>query len=385
MEAKGKYDFPKKMIMPTGITLMVIVVIGLFLYMVAIPFDIHAIMKIYNYIVSKIVNISGLNQWLVKAIVIIALIPLLWILPRIYFGKYKKVARAIGLIYMAAFFMTLYFVSKDLYFAHSGKEILRWYALTPEGVRYYDSPGVDTTYGIPLKPVTPDVIRNLKLWEDKDINLVNPRKVTFFNPITGEPRVWYYQYPEGTFEFYDKPGYHPITGEPLKAVTKQIYFEWKGKTNLKGNSVKNKDEDAKEKEYQVAMVGRPQRDEKVLESGDIEQATRILLVSPSISGNTTWRDPTLQNWLRKARREEGLNPSSHRYEIQGEVKNAAPEAHIFIDIKTNKWWPQEGYIHVSPDGKWWGSIWLDDSHPPMLLRITLYEGEKTLVREFKIN
>jgi len=187
------------------------------------------IYKIHHYAVSKIVENSGLNQWLIKGIVIIALIPLLWVLPAMYIGKYKKAARAIGLIYLGAFFLTLYFVNKDIYFSHSGRDRppLKWYAITPEGVRYYDGPGVDTTYGIPLKPVTPDIIKKLRMWESKNIKLLDPHKTTFFNPITGEPQAWYYRDSEGSFEFYDKDAFHPTTGEKLKPITKEVILEWK--------------------------------------------------------------------------------------------------------------------------------------------------------------
>jgi hypothetical protein len=263
MEPQLKYDSLRKILLPVGITLGIIVLIGLALYLFAIPFNIYIILKIYSHVVSKIVDISGLNQWLVKGVVIIVLMPLLWVIPNVYRGKYKNIARAIALIYMGGFFLTLYFVSKDIYFAHSGKESLKWYALTPEGVRYYDSPGVDTVYGIPLKPVTPEVIKNLKLWENKNISLVDPHKATFFNPITGEPQAWYYLYPDGAFEFYDKPGYHPITGDPLKPVTKQIYFEWKEKARYKEESLVPKKEDKKEKEAKLPPASKkPEMDEK---------------------------------------------------------------------------------------------------------------------------
>jgi len=265
MQPGERYDSLMKIFKPVGITIIVIACISLVLFFVfSVPPDIYVILKIYDHIVSKFVNVSGLNQWLVKGVVIIALIPLLWVLPRVYFGKRKskKIARAIGLIYIGVFFLTLYFVSKDLYFAHSGKDTLKWYALTPEGVRYYDSPGVDTIYGMPLKPVTPEVIRNLKLWENKNINLVDPQKATLFNPITGEHQVWYYLYPDGTFEFYDKPGYHPITGDPLKAITKEVYFEWKDKIKAKEDSVKIREEEAKKMKEQQAMAKRPEIDEK---------------------------------------------------------------------------------------------------------------------------
>ena len=302
MGSEGKYDLLKKIFMPVGIIVGLIILIALFFYVFAIPFEIYVIYKVFNYVVSKVVSISGINQWLVKGIVIIALIPLIWVIPRIYWGKkkYKKIARGIALLYIATFFLILYFVSKDLYFTHSGKEPLKWYALTPEGVRYYDSPGVDTIYGIPLKPVTPEVIRNLRLWENKNINLVDPSKAIFFNPITGEPQVWYYHYPDGSFEFYDKPGYHPITGEPLKPITKQVYFEWKEKTKQKEESVK---EESKRPKEQQAMIKRPELTEKERRLNEFKS-----LINQSITISSD--KPNVAFVIDSLRTEAGLSPDS---------------------------------------------------------------------------
>lgn len=279
MEAGNKVDRLKSIFIPVGVTLGVILIIGILIYTLAIPFDLYILNKLYNHIVARIVNMTGINQWLVKGVVIIALIPLVWVIPHVYRGKFKKTARGVGLLYFGVFFLSLFFLSKDLNFTHSGKEILKYYALTPEGVTFFDSAGVDPVYGITLKPVTPDVIGNLKRLQKGDFKPIDAINAQFFNPITGEPQIWFYQYPDGGYEFYDKPGYHPITGEPLKPTTKQVYFEWKEKTKIKplsvekekpvgdkGRQISAKKEkpvgDRTRQAQQLAMGLRPQIDEK---------------------------------------------------------------------------------------------------------------------------
>ena len=42
-----------------------------------------------------------------------------------------------------------------------------------------------------------------------------------FDPLTGETRVWFWRSDKGEYEFYDNPGYHPRTGEPLTSLTKE--------------------------------------------------------------------------------------------------------------------------------------------------------------------
>ena len=256
MEKEGKYESLKKFLIPLGIVLAVIFLIALFIYITALPLSIQIIWKLYSYITNKIVSTTGVSQFLAKGIVIILLIPLIWVIPNIFRRKYKKTASAIGLLYVGVFFLSLFFLSKDIYFTHSGEGTLKWYVLTPEGVKFYDSPGIDPVYGITLKPVTPDVIRNLKLLQKGEFKTVDPSNVSWFNPITGDPQIWYYQYPDGSFEFYDKPGYHPITGDPLKPATKQIYFDWKEKAKTKPLSVKSQEYsegNKKGKEQQIAM------------------------------------------------------------------------------------------------------------------------------------
>jgi hypothetical protein len=91
---------------------------------------------------------------------------------------------------------------------------------------------VERVYGVEFRPVTPEVARNLKLLEKGEFRPVDPANAAWFNPITGQAQLWYYQYPDGALEFYDKPGHHPFTNEPLKEVTKQLYLDWREKAKV---------------------------------------------------------------------------------------------------------------------------------------------------------
>jgi hypothetical protein len=150
-----------------------------------------------------------------------------------YVLSVNKNKRRIGLIILVILFiaynLSLFILSKNLYFDKEGKAT-KYYALTPEGVVYSDQPGVDRETGIEFRPVTPEIIRKLKLIGKGDFTTVNPNNVVWFNPITGDPQLWYYQHPDKSFDFFDKPGYHPIAGEPLLPVSKEIYRLWKETT-----------------------------------------------------------------------------------------------------------------------------------------------------------
>ena len=221
-----------------------VVAIALLLSFFFIPFELGVIKEVYSYVVDEVVNVTGISQMLVRGIVILFLLPLLWVIPIVIkrSHKYNKIAWASVLCYVAIFFLSIFYFSQNIYFRHDKKETLKWYALTPEGVKYFDTPGIDPVYGIELKPLTPNIIRRLKLLEKGDIKLIDPEKVNLFNSITGEPQAWYYLSGLNVYEFYDKPGFHPQSGAPLLPVTKDIYEAWmKSKTVTKAatNTVKS--------------------------------------------------------------------------------------------------------------------------------------------------
>jgi PEGA domain-containing protein len=180
--------------------------------------------------VDEVSNLTGINHYLITAGGLLLSIPL-WFGTSVAFSLGSRRRRYAGtaiLIGLAVFYnLSLFWVTRETTFAFSGGAPHKWYALTPAGVRFYDRPGVDPTYGIPLKPVTPEVVRKLELLKQGEFKPADPTQMTFFNPITGEAQAWYYRYPDGAVEFYDKPGHHPLTGTALEPVTQQIVLEWR--------------------------------------------------------------------------------------------------------------------------------------------------------------
>lgn len=307
MNKENRYASIKKILFPIGIALGIIAIFLLFFYVMAIPLSLQIIWKLYGYITNRIISTTGVSQFLAKGIVIILLTPLIWVIPNLLKRKHQKTASAIGFLYIGVFFLSLFFLSKDIYFPHSGEETLKWYALTPEGVRFYDSQGVDPVYGITLKPVTPEVIRNLKLLQKGDFRIVDPANVSWFNPITGDSQIWYYQYPDGSFEFYDKPGYHPVTGDPLTPATKQIYFAWSAKTKTHSISVSPEDNN-KVKEQQFAMGQKPQIDEKERRLQEFKSIINTV-------NNIQHGKPNIALVIESKRTESGIAPENSLYNL----------------------------------------------------------------------
>jgi hypothetical protein len=51
--------------------------------------------------------------------------------------------------------------------------------------------------------------------------------IAFFDPLTGEPRVWYYAGQDQTIELFDGPGYHPQYKTELQPITPDIVTQIK--------------------------------------------------------------------------------------------------------------------------------------------------------------
>jgi hypothetical protein len=113
-----------------------------------------------------------------------------------------------------------------------------WYWRGTDGkYEFYDSPGFEPASGEPLKIVTRDILNDWKKTAVKKApRRVDPAVYAFFDPVTGVARVWYWRGSDGSYEFYDAPGYQPTTGEPLQLVTKDIVAKWKEATTAPKHS-----------------------------------------------------------------------------------------------------------------------------------------------------
>ncbi len=212
--------------------LFILAVLAALFIPVLIAMKYVAIAQIYSYFTDHLANLLGVNLYLIRAAVVLAIVPFFYALKLLFSvnSRKRRIGSGIITILIVLYNIGLYQATKDLSFGFQEGKILKWYAITPEGVRFFDRPGVDPVYGIPLKPVTPEVIRNLKTIEKGDFRTVDAAQTAWFNPITSDPQLWYYQGPDGDLEFYNKPGFHPFTNEPLKPVTKDVYFRWRERT-----------------------------------------------------------------------------------------------------------------------------------------------------------
>ena len=118
-------------------------------------------------------------------------------------------------------------VSKEIVELWKTQAAKTYYAITRDGVRYSNKPGIDQLTGRQWHEMTDQLLERLKEYERGR----RPTKVVsndpmFFDRATGEPIVWYLKTAAGEIELFDLMGFHPATGEELLPVTKEVANEW---------------------------------------------------------------------------------------------------------------------------------------------------------------
>jgi TPR repeat protein len=89
---------------------------------------------------------------------------------------------------------------------------------------------------------------------------VDPSITEWFDPKTGQPRLWYSQPKGRSAEFFDAEGFHPKTGTKLQPVTGKFYDEWKGRREQEKREALQREERAKK-----AQAEREERERKAAE------------------------------------------------------------------------------------------------------------------------
>ena len=100
--------------------------------------------------------------------------------------------------------------------------------------------GFDPGTGDELVPITKEMVA---LWRDQEKRkedegrrkkeearqapqLIDPGKYDPFDPLSGQPRVWYSRDAGGEYQFFDNPGFDPRAGEVLAIITRDVLRDW---------------------------------------------------------------------------------------------------------------------------------------------------------------
>jgi hypothetical protein len=112
----------------------------------------------------------------------------------------------------------------------SQREQKHWYVITRDvdhPVRYCQTAGIDQATGRLCHEITPQILERLREYEKgKRPNKITKSEPTFFDLRSGEPIVWYSKDKDGNIELFDLMGYHPVTGDELLPITKELASRW---------------------------------------------------------------------------------------------------------------------------------------------------------------
>ena len=105
----------------------------------------------------------------------------------------------------------------------TGEPIIWYYKTKSEAIELFDLMGFNPESGEELLPISKEIV---ELWKTevtrRDFSTRGGYRYPPFDPVTGEPRVWYWRSDKGEYSFYNNPGFQPSTGEPLIVITKEV-------------------------------------------------------------------------------------------------------------------------------------------------------------------
>ena len=193
-----------------------LVVIGLAWFVFTAVRDL-IIYGLYFRYIDELAAKTGLNKYLINVLAAVGIAPFVLGF-KYYFFSFKKSKRTQG----AALLLGMIIVyNMALYVATKGDVIGRFYAITPEGVKFSDRALDD---GREWQKVTRD-----NMWYVTHLAVgkrVDATGHDWFDQKSGLPLLWYSKL-DSQIQFYDGPGYDRFTAEPLKPVTKELYLEWR--------------------------------------------------------------------------------------------------------------------------------------------------------------
>ena len=141
------------------------------------------------------------------------------------FSKRKRTAGYVGILALLIGHGVL-MGKRDAIYDTSGKTE-KCYVLKRDGITILNHVGIDPDTGRECKLLTPQMAEKYNAYKDgKRPQIINDVKPTFFDPVSGEPVVWFAKDSAGHIELFDLMGFHPQSGEELKPVDREIVSEW---------------------------------------------------------------------------------------------------------------------------------------------------------------
>lgn len=107
---------------------------------------------------------------------------------------------------------------------------LKCYVLTRDGIKVLNHVGTDPDTGRECKLLTPQMVEKYNAYRNgRRPQLVTDNDPIFFDPVSGEPVIWFSQ-TSGHVDLFDLMGFDPRTGEELKAIDRATIERWRSQS-----------------------------------------------------------------------------------------------------------------------------------------------------------
>src|SRR5260370_37997907 len=106
--------------------------------------------------------------------------------------------------------------------------------------------------------------------DGKRPQIITDINAAFFDPVSGEPIIWFAKADTGRIELFDLMGFHPQTGEELKPIDKQTVDEWRKQSSKVVRRVPNRIPDPDKYGFFDPLTGNPKVWFWVAEAGEYE-------------------------------------------------------------------------------------------------------------------
>ena len=180
--------------------------------------------------VDQVANALDLNPHLANALILLTFVVAIFFARFLWsFSRQRRIVGISGLAgLLIAHSLVLWWATRDQTIDVGGNA-LKCYVISRDGnVTYREHPGIDPATGRECRPVTPAMVERLRKYQaGKRAERVVSENPAFFDVVSGEPIIWYYQSKEDSIEIFDLMGFHPDTGDELVPITKEIAEVWK--------------------------------------------------------------------------------------------------------------------------------------------------------------
>jgi hypothetical protein len=147
------------------------------------------------------------------------------------FSKRKRTMGYIGMLAMLVGHGVLIGMRDPNYGADGRTE--KCYVLTRDGIKILNHVGADPDTGRECRLLTPQMTEKYDAYKNGGRpQLVTSTDPAFFDPVSGEPIIWYTKTGAGRIELFDLMGFHPKTGEELKPVDREVVDEWSRQASI---------------------------------------------------------------------------------------------------------------------------------------------------------